>query len=72
MLAPTRNTGQAIRITLGDILELKRLLIVSPEPANARREHGADKTRVNKYGSTPLKTAEQFGHSENVKILSED
>lgn len=33
-------------------------------------EHGADKRRVNKYGSTPLQTARYFGHLEIVKILS--
>ncbi len=32
-------------------------------------EHGADKTRINQYGSTPWETAEYFGHSEIVKIL---
>ena len=35
-------------------------------------EHGADRTRVNKYGSTPLETARYFGHSEIVEILSSD
>jgi ankyrin repeat protein len=35
-------------------------------------EHGADKTRVNRYGSTPLETARHFGHGEIVKILSSD
>ncbi|HWB11959.1 MAG TPA: ankyrin repeat domain-containing protein [Pirellulales bacterium] len=33
-------------------------------------EHGADRTRVNKYGNTPLETAKYFGHSEIVRILS--
>ncbi|HET6881766.1 MAG TPA: ankyrin repeat domain-containing protein [Pirellulales bacterium] len=31
---------------------------------------GADRTRVNKYGSTPLQTARYFGHEEIVKLLS--
>jgi hypothetical protein len=35
-------------------------------------EHGADKSRVNKYGSTPLETAKFFRHSEIVNILSSD
>jgi ankyrin repeat protein len=35
-------------------------------------DHGADKTRVNKYGSTPLETARHFNHEEIVKLLSAD
>lgn len=33
-------------------------------------EHEADKTRVNKYGSTPLETAKYFGYREIVMILT--
>lgn len=33
-------------------------------------DHGADRTRVNRYGSTPLETARCFDHSEVIKILS--
>jgi hypothetical protein len=33
-------------------------------------ERGADRTRVNKYGSTPLETARYFNHEEIVKLLS--
>jgi ankyrin repeat protein len=33
-------------------------------------EHGADRTRVNKYGSTPLGTARHFGHTEIIDLLS--
>ena len=33
-------------------------------------EHGADRTRVNKYGSTPLETARYFDHKEMVELLS--
>jgi ankyrin repeat protein len=35
-------------------------------------DHGADKTRINKYGSTPLETARHFNHEEIVKLLSAD
>ena len=31
---------------------------------------GADRTRVNKYGSTPLGTARYFGHTEVIDLLS--
>ena len=33
-------------------------------------EHGADRTRVNKYGSTPLDTARYFGHQKIIELLS--
>jgi ankyrin repeat protein len=33
-------------------------------------EHGADLTRVNKYGSTPLGTARYFGNVEVIDLLS--
>jgi ankyrin repeat protein len=33
-------------------------------------EHGADRTRVNKYGSTPLETARYFDHKEIIALLS--
>jgi hypothetical protein len=33
-------------------------------------DHGADKTRVNKYGSTPLETARYFNHEEIVNLLT--
>ena len=33
-------------------------------------EHGADTTRVNKYGGTPLQTAQYFKHQEIVDLLS--
>ncbi len=33
-------------------------------------EHGADPTRVNKYGSTPWGTARFFGHAEIIDLLS--
>lgn len=33
-------------------------------------DHGADRTRVNKYGSTPLETARYFGHQEIIELLS--
>jgi uncharacterized protein len=33
-------------------------------------EHGADQTRVNKYGSTPLATARYFDHKQIIKLLS--
>jgi hypothetical protein len=32
--------------------------------------HRADRTRVNKYGSTPLGTAQHFGHTEVIDLLS--
>lgn len=35
-------------------------------------EHGADRTRINRCGSTPLETARYFDHGEIVKILSSD
>lgn len=35
-------------------------------------EHGAEKTRVNKYGSTPLETARYFDHKEIIEALSEE
>jgi ankyrin repeat protein len=33
-------------------------------------EHGANRTRVNKYGSTPLETARYFDHKEIIELLS--
>ena len=33
-------------------------------------ERGADKTRVNRYGSTPLETARYFNHQEIIELLS--
>jgi ankyrin repeat protein len=33
-------------------------------------EHGADRTRINKYGSTPLETARYFHHKEVATLLS--
>ncbi len=33
-------------------------------------EQGADQTRVNKYGSTPLETAQYFDHKEIVELLA--
>jgi hypothetical protein len=35
-------------------------------------EHGADRTRINKYGSTPLDTARYFGHEGIIEILSQE
>jgi len=35
-------------------------------------EHGADKTRINQFGSTPLKTARYFAHKEIIELLSAD
>jgi ankyrin repeat protein len=32
--------------------------------------HGADRTRVNQYGSTPLGTARHFGYTELIDLLS--
>jgi ankyrin repeat protein len=34
-------------------------------------EHGADRTRINKYGSTPLETALYFHHTEVATLLSD-
>lgn len=33
-------------------------------------EQGADRTRVNKYGSTPVETAQYFAHQEIIDLLS--
>jgi hypothetical protein len=33
-------------------------------------KHGADRTRINKYGSTPLETARYFDHKEIIELLS--
>jgi ankyrin repeat protein len=35
-------------------------------------EHGADRSRINKYGSTPLETARYFHHQEVAALLSAD
>jgi ankyrin repeat protein len=35
-------------------------------------KRGADRTKVNKYGSTPLGTARYFGHIEIIELLSQN